>query len=188
MEVIYSNNYGNSFCTPVVSNIVLFEAPGMGCLVPPQSLVAVVNGTHQRSINMDNNAYNRHTEYMRVGDSEMGRIYDLNEGRDLQVLDDIALLEENWNDNGAPSFDEKMINQMRKIINKLTIQPEVFPTANGSIQFEYENEKGGYLEFELFNDNRLKVFSEDSDRSNTTCYMSLDVPEIEKVVRQFYAN
>jgi len=34
----------------------------------------------------------------------------------------------------------------------------IFPTARGSIQMEYETERGDYLELELFEDGRLKAF------------------------------
>ena len=73
------------------------------------------------------------------------------------TLNDIAKLEDNWNNNGANSFSTKLIEKCRGIAMQLAAEPFICPTACGSIQFEYEKENGDYLEFEIYED-RIEVF------------------------------
>ena len=75
----------------------------------------------------------------------------------LSKLYEYSQLEYNWNDNGAEPFNRELLNLAWKKINELYIQPKVFPTACGSIQFEYEKENEDYLEFQIFED-RIEVF------------------------------
>lgn len=73
------------------------------------------------------------------------------------ALDEIAKLDDNWNNNGAGSFSAKLIEKCRGIVAQLEAEPFICPTACGSIQFEYEKENGEYLEFEIYED-RIEVF------------------------------
>lgn len=73
------------------------------------------------------------------------------------ALDEIAKLDDNWNNNGASSFSAKLIEKCRGIVTQLVAEPFICPTACGSIQFEYEKENGEYLEFEIYED-RIEVF------------------------------
>lgn len=72
-------------------------------------------------------------------------------------LNEIAKLENNWNNNGANSISAKLIEKCREIVMQLAAEPFICPTACGSIQFEYEKENGDYLEFEIYED-RIEVF------------------------------
>lgn len=73
----------------------------------------------------------------------------------LKKLDQIAVLEDGWNGNKAKAFEKQFILTVRSIITALEIQPEIFPTACDSVQFEYEKEDGSYLEIEINSDDRL---------------------------------
>lgn len=73
------------------------------------------------------------------------------------MLNEIAKLKDNWNNNGANSFSAKLIEKCRGILMQLAAEPFICPTACGSIQFEYEKENGDYLEFEIYED-RIEVF------------------------------
>ena len=73
------------------------------------------------------------------------------------ALDEIAKLDDNWNNNGAGPFSAKLIEKCRGIVAQLEAEPFICPTACGSIQFEYEKENGEYLEFEIYED-RIEVF------------------------------
>lgn len=99
-------------------------------------------------------------------------------------LDEISLLSYNWNNNGANAFSPALIGKMRDIINRISVQPAIFPTARDSIQFEYENENGDYLEFELFEDGNLKKFFFGSNGESITEYIAVE--EIERNVSEFY--
>ena len=58
----------------------------------------------------------------------------------LEAIEVIRGLEDNWNNNGAKPFSEKLINKAINLVNELTPTPEVFPTACNSIQLEWESE------------------------------------------------
>ena len=75
----------------------------------------------------------------------------------LNKLHEYSQLDYNWNFNGAEPFAKEVINLCWERINELEIQPEIFPTACGSIQFEYEKDNKDYLEFEIYQD-RIEVF------------------------------
>ena len=60
-------------------------------------------------------------------------------------------LPNNWNGNGANAISKNIVERALKLVQKLDYQPEIFPTARDTIQFEYE--KGdNYLEIEVFID------------------------------------
>ena len=48
------------------------------------------------------------------------------------ILNDIAHLKENWNDNTANSFPSSLIEKCTNLINQLEVQPFISPTACGS--------------------------------------------------------
>ena len=104
----------------------------------------------------------------------------------LRVLDEIADLKDDWNNNGASKFSESIIATMRKIIGYLEIQPMIFPTAKGSIQFEYENDANDYLEFELFENLSIKKFTLNHNGLSKTEMISLE--KIDEVVKEFYGR
>ncbi|MBU0764546.1 MAG: hypothetical protein KJ607_06910, partial [Bacteroidetes bacterium] len=79
--------------------------------------------------------------------------------RNYQILNSFKNLRENWNGNDAQPFPEHLIEKVIKIISKLEYQPQIFPTGRNSIQLEFENKNGDYLEFEIFPD-RIIAFKE----------------------------
>ena len=72
-------------------------------------------------------------------------------------LDEISKLEDNWNGNGASKFSSELIDKCKYLLSKLHEDPEIFPTACGSIQFEFEDKNGNYLEFEIYED-KVEIF------------------------------
>lgn len=101
-------------------------------------------------------------------------------------LREIEALKDNWNGNGAPSFSHSQVETLRGIVKQLSKQPFISPTAKGSIQFEYEDEEGNYLEFELFPDNRIKLFSFSKDGVANTKYIAVE--KVSEIVRDFYRS
>ena len=99
-------------------------------------------------------------------------------------LEEISKLNNNWNKNGAKKFSDSIIENMKKVLMDLSVQPDIYPTANESIQFEYENNKGDYLEFELFETSEVKVFFYDHKGTAWTKYIEIgDINgEVEKFV------
>lgn len=73
-------------------------------------------------------------------------------------LKEISEYAENWNGYGAKPFDEDLIDECEFIVNQLFVCPEIFPTANNSIQLEYRSDEV-YIEIEIFSD-RYILFCE----------------------------
>lgn len=104
----------------------------------------------------------------------------------LRKLDQIARLEAGWNGNKAKAFEEQLISKVRRIITGLELQPELFPTACNSLQFEYEKEDGSYLEIEINSKNTWEVFQINSDGKETYFSIADNIEAIIKVVNSFY--
>lgn len=113
-------------------------------------------------------------------------IMSADKAKSLARLLEIEQLQDNWNGNGANCFSESILLFARKIVMSSLIQPAIFPTARDSIQFEYENESGDYLELELFENERVKMFSFDHKGKALTEEINFD--SINKVVSKFYGR
>lgn len=97
-------------------------------------------------------------------------------------------LEYNWNGYGAESIPEKLILRTKHLLQNLSELPDVFPTANKSIQIEYEKTNGEYLEFEMFEDDRVHMFRINSDGTEYNEEFQFDLQKIDKYVREFYGR
>lgn len=75
----------------------------------------------------------------------------------FQRLEEIATLHEGWNGYNAKPIPDIVISYLQALLPKLDEQPEIFPTACESIQFEYTREDGEILEFELFEDGSINA-------------------------------
>ncbi len=106
--------------------------------------------------------------------------------QNIKKLETIAMLQDNWNENGAKAFSVNLISKVRNIIVFLEIQPEVFPTACESLQLEYDKQDGSHMEIELTESDNAEIFVVDSMgcESIRTIRASIDV--INKVVSDFY--
>jgi len=83
----------------------------------------------------------------------------------LQSLEEIKGLPNNWNDNDASQFSSQLINKAKVFIsNSIAIAQHlsVFPTANNSIQVEWELFNGFYCEAEIF-ENSIEIYAEKND-------------------------
>ena len=80
------------------------------------------------------------------------------ENKCIEKLNEILSLNDNWNENGAKKFDKVFVNKIKSLLKYFPYEPEIFPTANNSIQFEYDLENK-YLEIEFFKD-KITVFIE----------------------------
>lgn len=74
----------------------------------------------------------------------------------LKKLDEISDYAQGWNGYESDSFDPKLIDKCKNIVDYLSVPPMVFPTANGSIQFEYKDDET-YVEIEIFS-NSYHIF------------------------------
>ena len=76
----------------------------------------------------------------------------------LMRLVQMAALKDNWNGYGAQPLPHDTLYKAQRLIPALHVQPEIFPTADGSIQFEYEKDNGDYLEFQFTGKGTCEVF------------------------------
>lgn len=75
---------------------------------------------------------------------------------------------ENWNGYDANPIDSDVIMRSYEFINMIAKEnliyswdPQVFPTANGTLQFEYEPDSSIYLEIEIFPDTYVIFYKMD---------------------------
>jgi len=101
----------------------------------------------------------------------------------LQSLKEIQALPNNWNDNNASQFSSQLINKAKVFIsNSIAIAQHlsVFPTANNSIQVEWELFNGFYCEAEIF-ENSIEIYAEKNDEE----FIQESFTDIEESSRRF---
>ena len=103
----------------------------------------------------------------------------------LERLQQISELEYNWDGEGAQSFDKNLISVVVNLIEKISLQPQIFPTARDSIQLEYDKTNGDYLEFEIFT-NKTKMFYLGHDGVHYE--REIDIELIGQMVAEFYGT
>ena len=101
-------------------------------------------------------------------------------------INEIEKLEQNWNGNGAEPFSQKLIKCVRSIVENAVYQPEIFPTANDSIQLEYDKKNGEHMEIEVFEAKDAEVFYIDVNKNEHEEKISSDTLIINERVRKFY--
>lgn len=77
--------------------------------------------------------------------------YDRRE-ENLNELASFSELKFNWFGHGAEPFSKDVISQATSIIEMLTVQPEVFPALDGTIQFDFTNFEDFYFEVSIGDD------------------------------------
>lgn len=103
-----------------------------------------------------------------------------------QKIKSMKKLKDNWNGYGAKKIPKTIIHKMKKIIRGIKIQPEIFPTALPSIQFEYEKENGDYLEFNLLENGKIKVFLMMADGYKNTEIIKNNINTINEKINIFF--
>ena len=156
----------------LTSTIVIIS----GCLQSPN---IQPQNTEDRIIKSDSeysiNAYKNDTVFEDV---------DMNYRLCLEQINEIKNLRDNWNGNGAPAFSNELIERVKRITKNLISTPDILPTAEDSIQLEYENSSDEYLEIEIFENGQIRLFSATGDDKFRTEFISED--RIDEEVRHFY--
>jgi len=76
----------------------------------------------------------------------------------IKIISEIRDLKDNWNGYGAKPISKGVINRALQLVVLMKPLPDMIcPTANNSIQFEWEN-KLLYLEIEIFSD-KIELFN-----------------------------
>lgn len=107
-------------------------------------------------------------------------------GDNLARLDSFLALKDNWNGNGAAPVSQNLVSLMKGLVLNLERQPDIFPTACDSIQFEYEKPDGDYLEFEVSENGKVSVFRMMPDGTDCSYTLDFDANQINEVVSDFY--
>lgn len=107
--------------------------------------------------------------------------------RNINTILSFKKLGFDWNGGGAEPITDNIIQKALDAINSaaLKFQPEVFPTARQSIQFEYEKSNSNYLEIEIFKD-KYSAYSEINEKN--TEYESISFNEAIKLIDEFYSR
>lgn len=103
----------------------------------------------------------------------------------LKKLKGISDLKDNWNDNNAKKFSPELISIVKNILENIVEQPGIFPTANNSIQMEYELIDNSYLEFEIFED---KIICLKVPQRNYSKYKEQIIPNDIKIINNIVNN
>ncbi len=104
----------------------------------------------------------------------------------LKKLDEISFLKKNWNGNHAKPICKKIIKKSKILVIDLDKQPQIFPTANDSIQIEYDGINNSYLEFQITKKNVMSYYMVDKNGSEKTGNIDYSSSAVNKLVGAFY--
>lgn len=104
----------------------------------------------------------------------------------LLKLNEIKSLKRNWNGNNAKPIPRKIINKTKFLLINLDRQPQIFPTANDSIQIEYDGENKSYLELQVTKKNTLSFYKVDKFGKETEGAIPVSSSSINTLVEEFY--
>ena len=104
----------------------------------------------------------------------------------LKRLDVFESFKEGWNGNGAAPFSRKLIEKVRKILTDQEIQPEIFPSATGTIEFEYSNSRRDFMGIEIGAGTKAEVFIVFYNGHEITENIGADSTSINERVKRFY--
>ena len=103
-------------------------------------------------------------------------------------LAEIAKLSTNWNEHGAEGFSAAQIERVSRMIDSLPVVPEIYPTAIGAIQIEYQKKDGSYLEFEIYENsvNQYMIDKNGNEYEQTITDLSRIYRDVVQAVVDFY--
>lgn len=105
----------------------------------------------------------------------------------MEKLEVIRSLKDDWNGNGAEAFNSVFVDKVQELISGLIIQPEVFPTALGTIQLEFDNSRRDHMEIEIGESVDAEVFIVMFNGEEHIENIPADAENINTYVSQFYA-
>lgn len=104
----------------------------------------------------------------------------------MEKIKTIRSMKKNWNGNGAPAFKKELIEKVSQILDDLMIQPEIFPTALGTIQLEYDNSRKDHMEIEIGESETAEIFIVKFNGEELYEEIQTDANEINKRMGSFY--
>ena len=106
--------------------------------------------------------------------------------RNFLKLNEIKSLKRNWNGNGAKPISKNIINKTKSLIINLEKQPQIFPTANDSIQLEYDGENNSYLELQVTKKDILSFYKIDKKGVESSGEIPASSFSLDLLVKEFY--
>ena len=93
-------------------------------------------------------------------------------------------LSDGWSGENSKAIDSNILSKAKYLIDILAIQPDIYPTPRGTIQFEYYK-NSNYLEFEILSTGTkmLKVLKDEPYEQVIN-----DLLDIKKEVNAFYES
>ena len=104
----------------------------------------------------------------------------------IQAIKQIQTLGDDWNENGAKAFTQRFLADVQRLILALPFFPEVFPTANHSIQLEWENSCGDYMEVEIFESGQFHSYLQFANEQESEIAVNND--NIQQLVAAFISD
>lgn len=140
-------------------------------------------------MNVCADAYTTHTTILN-GVSDMGNewlnVYNIN----IEKLNMMCVLEENWDDEGALPFSSELIEKVRSLLKHLNqYQPDIFPKTDSRIQLEFYTENNRYLKITV-SETICDIYSTDNFNYNDDFFETYPFNEanIYRTVMLFYSN
>ena len=106
--------------------------------------------------------------------------------RNKEKLSVIKNLKDDWNGNGAPAFSDELIAKISDLIDELMIQPEIFPTALGTIQLEYDNSGHDHMEIEIGLQDEAEIFIVNYNGKESFENITVSAAAINDRIKDFY--
>lgn len=139
-----------------IGNSSAFDGPLKTFLIPSQYLAIDFMGETLQNTNKIPITL----EYTK----EINNDYEKNLMMNLSKIEACGLLEDGWYMEGSLSIDKDVLDFVRNVLPSFSIQPEVFPNPNGTIQLEweryydYKEDESFYLEIEITPNNLLQIY------------------------------
>ncbi len=159
--------------------------------------IFVPRKNNQNVVIMSEEEYNRLKQGIRVAEYAMA-IHDgrkatdvsgnsgTNRTHNLEKLNSIRSMKDNWNGNGASAIPKTVVDKVEQLINGLKIQPEIFPTALGTIQLEYDNSRRDHMEIEIGRSDSAEVFVVRFNGEENYADIPVSIDSINSIAGEFY--
>lgn len=109
--------------------------------------------------------------------------------KNIEKLDYMAQLDNDWDGYGANKFSKKTISNAKIVLSWLKYnQPNIFPTSESGVQFEFYLDRK-YLQIVVNNDN-VEFFQTDGENLSNDIYEEFDynISRILKLVNLFFTT
>jgi len=106
--------------------------------------------------------------------------------KNLEVLEKIGTFKQNWNGYGADPIPAGVINVARRFIIASKHIPHVSPTADDSIQLEYQSVSGSCLAFNIHIDLVSSYLEDSQGHESEKEFLPSDFNEMEKMLDEFF--